>query len=77
MTWLDAPLTYDKVREGREPAEVLSPNDRKVLVTNLVRRGLTDQEIARLTRWTLYTAARIRDGLNLPPNHPSHSREVA
>lgn len=73
MSRLDAPLTYSQAREGREPAEVLSEHDRKVLMVNLVRGGLTDWEISSLTRWTLYTVARIRDGLNLPPNHPNHA----
>lgn len=69
MRPLDAPLLYRLVREGREPGEVLSPYDRRVLIRNMHREGATDQDIALVTRWTLFTVARIRDELDLPPNH--------
>ncbi|AUM18272.1 hypothetical protein CSW53_18120 [Rhodococcus ruber] len=69
MRPLDAPLLYRLVREGREPGELLSPYDRRILIRNMHREGATDQDIALVTRWTLFTVARLRDELGLPPNH--------
>ncbi len=76
MRPLDAPLLYRKVWEGREPGELLSPYDRRILVTNLHRMGWTDHQIASLTKWTAYTVARLRDELELPPNHPHTARKA-
>jgi hypothetical protein len=71
MARLDRPIQYRKVRQGLEPAEILTPYDRRVLITNLVREGMTDWDIADLTRWTLHVVSRIRDELYLQPNQPA------
>jgi hypothetical protein len=42
-----------------------------VLITNLVREGMTDQQISDLTLFSLYTTARLRDELYLQPNQPA------
>lgn len=60
--------TWQACWEGREPAETLDAAERELLVAFLVDAGLTDREIAAHTRMTLYTTARIRDRLDLPPN---------
>lgn len=59
---------YVAAREGLEPAEALSTGERRRLVTEFVVLGMTDLEIAELTRMTLYTTARIRRELGLEPN---------
>lgn len=68
MTRLDRPGQYRRARAGLEPAEVLTPFDRRVLIAALVRDGLDDIEIAEHTRWTTYTVGRLRDELRLRPN---------
>ena len=71
MPRLDRPIQYRKVRQGLEPAEILTPYDRRVLITNLVAEGMTDQQISDLTLFSLYTTARLRDELYLEPNQPA------
>lgn len=56
---LDRPLQYRKAREGVEPADALTQNDRDVLITNLLRTSRDVHEIARITRCTPYTIDRI------------------
>ncbi|ROP36266.1 hypothetical protein [Saccharothrix texasensis] len=56
------------VLAGREPAEALPTDQRAQLVDGLVRGGLTDTEIAERLHMTTYTAARIRERLQLHPN---------
>lgn len=65
---LDNPAAFDSALAGDLPAEALTPYDRRVLVDLLYRRGYSDQQIAAHTRWTLYTAARIRADLYSEPN---------
>jgi hypothetical protein len=77
MARLDRPIQYRKVREGLEPAEILTPYDRRVLITNLVREGMTDQQISDLTLWTPYVVARLRDELYLQPNQPARNEWIA
>ncbi len=69
--------TYNQAFAGRLPAEALSPKDRRLLVRQLVAAGLTDREIATRTRWTLYTAARIRESIPLPANQPQPESSAA
>ncbi|MGW1740498.1 hypothetical protein ACWCPQ_17000 [Nocardia sp. NPDC001965] len=68
--YADQPRAYEDAAAGVLPAEALTPRDRRLLVRELVADGLTDAQIARHTGWTLYTAARIRDSISLPPNQP-------
>ncbi|MDN5861749.1 MAG: hypothetical protein L0H84_24375 [Pseudonocardia sp.] len=49
-------------------AEALPRTQRLRLLTGLWRRGYTDQQIADALTYSLYTTARIRASLNLPPN---------
>lgn len=63
----DRPL-YRAALRGAAPAERLTPNDRGVLVAELVRRGMTDVQIAEHTRWTTYTATRVRESRGIPQN---------
>jgi hypothetical protein len=53
---------------GWEPAEILTPHDRRVLITDYVAQGHTDRQIAARTAWTDYTVARLRDELELTAN---------
>jgi hypothetical protein len=62
------PHLYAAALAGHEPAEALTTSDRRRLVAQLHRAGWTDADIAVHTALTTYTAARIRDGLDLPPN---------
>lgn len=66
----ERPFTYHSARAGKEPAEALTPNDRRRLVRELHAKGMTDVEIAEHTRQTTYTAARIRREMWLEPNVP-------
>ena len=54
--------------EGREPAESLTPQDREDLIGHLHRAGWSDEDMARHTRLSMYTTARIRDRIGLAPN---------
>ncbi|MFC9874824.1 hypothetical protein [Nocardia salmonicida] len=72
---VDKPAAYRAAAAGTLPAEALTPNDRRILVTELVYAGLTDLEIAIHTRWTTYTTVRIRESIYLPPN-PERSRDA-
>ncbi|SLG39626.1 Uncharacterised protein [Mycobacteroides abscessus subsp. abscessus] len=72
--YADRPHQFARARDGREPAESLTPRDRRQLMTLMVKHWRwTDTEIARHTKWTPYTVARIRDGLNLAPNKHERS----
>lgn len=65
-------IQYRAARLGREPAEALTTADRHRLVAELHRLGWTDVQIARHTRQTTYTSARVRELLGLPVNQPAH-----
>ncbi|WP_206489314.1 hypothetical protein [Rhodococcus sp. KRD162] len=67
MKRLDHPERFEQALAGRLPGEALSPYDRRVLVSTLVRRCMTDREISELTKWTDYTVVRIREHLGLEP----------
>ncbi|QCQ91756.1 hypothetical protein [Rhodococcus sp. SGAir0479] len=71
---LDNPIWFEAALAGTQPAEVLTPYDRRVLMAALVRRGMTDTEIATHTRWTTYTTARIRENCGLEPNRAGPER---
>lgn len=65
------PIQYQQVVHGLLPAEVLDPSDRRLLMHELVRaEHLSDIEISARTKWSLYTTARIREGLQLKANRP-------
>lgn len=49
-------------------AEALPRPQRLRLIRSLHRRGLTDVQIAEATAYSTYTAARLRQALDLPPN---------
>lgn len=55
---------------GLEPAEVLDPRMRELLVYELWADGWTDRQIAQHTRLTDYTVCRIRARLRLPMERP-------
>jgi hypothetical protein len=55
---------------GTEPAEALDSRWRTLLWFVLVEQGLTDLEIAELTRTSLYTTVRLRRRLGLEANEP-------
>jgi hypothetical protein len=59
---------YAAAFDGTEPAEALNSAERELLVCELHAAGLTDIEIAAHTRWSTYTANRIRERLGLPEN---------
>ncbi len=65
--------------EGREPAESLPTKDREDLVHHLVHDlGWTDVEIAKLTYLATSVVARLRERIELPPNHhETNTRAVA
>lgn len=76
---LDHPERYRLARDKGvtvEPAETLTPNDRRILIYTFWRWGWTDTEVAEWTGWTPYTAARLRTGLELEPN-TGKQQEVA
>lgn len=50
---------------GQEPAESLPTREREQLLMLLVSRGLSDVEIALVTRMTVYTTVRIRERLGV------------
>lgn len=60
---------YVAAREGDLPAEALPTHLRWLLVAELHRAGLSDVEIAEVTRLSTYTAGRIRARMGLKPNH--------
>ena len=64
----EQPKQFRLARDGAEPADALTPHDRRLLVELLHELGWTDLEISRHTRMTLYTTARLRDELWLRPN---------
>jgi transcriptional regulator with GAF, ATPase, and Fis domain len=66
------PIEMQNVIHGKEPAEALPTHQRQVIVRVLHRRGWTDADVADRLRMTLYTAARIRQDLRLPPNLTTH-----
>ncbi|WP_039828092.1 hypothetical protein [Nocardia testacea] len=68
--YADHPIHYAQAEAGQLPAEVLTPRDRRLLVRQLVAEGMTDDQIAQHTLWTLYTTARVRRSIGLPPNQP-------
>lgn len=49
-------------------AEALPRMQRLRLVSRLHEHGLTDAQVAELTAYSTYTAARIRSSLGLAPN---------
>lgn len=59
----ERPTAYRAAEAGQLPAEALTAHDRRLLVRQFVAAGMTDDEIAHRTLWTLYTAARIRESL--------------
>ena len=61
-------LNYRLALVGDIPAEALTTIEREDLVVMLWGRGWSDNEIARHTRMTLHTTARIRYRLELPPH---------
>lgn len=65
------------VRDGRVPAEALTPGDRERLVREFHTAGWTDIEIATQTRMTTYTTGRIRERLELQPNRPRKKEAAA
>lgn len=67
MKRLDHPERFQQALSGRLPGEALSPYDRRVLMSTLVGRCMTDREISELTKWTDYTVVRIREHLGLEP----------
>ncbi|GAB3372482.1 hypothetical protein [Amycolatopsis echigonensis] len=58
---------------GLVPADALSTVDRAAVVARLHGDGLTDGEIAEITRLTTYTTGRIRARLGLA----AHERKTA
>lgn len=64
----DSSEPYDAVLSGLAPAEALTTENRERVVISLVDRGMSDREIAELTRMTTYTTARIRDRLRMRAN---------
>lgn len=73
----DHPLQYSAARDGHEPAEALTPNDRDRLFLRLHALGWSDTDIAQHTKTTSYTTARLRAGLGLLPNRPGASTKGA
>jgi len=70
------PALIDACRRGTEPAELLTPSEREHLLFDLWAAGWNDLEIARHTRMTTYTVARIRSRIGLQA-HPSTKGAVA
>ncbi|MBH0778777.1 hypothetical protein [Nocardia bovistercoris] len=68
--YAENPRAYDAAERGELPAEALSPCDRRLLVRQFVADGMTDIAISQITRWTLYTTARIRESIGLEQNQP-------
>ena len=62
---------------GLIPAEVLPQHLRGQLVAELHADGWTDVQVAAHCRMTTYTAARIREGLELPANRPRETSGAA
>ena len=71
------PIRYAACITGRDVAEILDPHDRRMLIRELHAAGLTDVEIADLTRWTLYVVGRLRDELHLTPTLTHVESKVA
>lgn len=67
----ERPTAYQAAEAGQLPAEALTAHDRRLLVRQFVAAGMTDDEIAQRTRWTLYTTARVRESIDVPPNRPT------
>lgn len=57
--------------EGREPAELLTTQDREDLVWQLHALGWSDGQIADHTWMTEYTTARIRERIGLAEHEPA------
>ncbi|GAA0897858.1 hypothetical protein [Pseudonocardia zijingensis] len=77
-SFADHPIQYRAAWDGDEPAEALTPDDRRRLVMDLHDLGWDDERIARHTRQTTYTTARIRGQLGLLPNpRPGQQEGVA
>ena len=74
MRRLDHPGRFQQALDGDLPGEVLSPYDRRVLVSTLVGRCMTDREISEHTKWTDYTVVRIREHLGLDPVREADAR---
>jgi len=67
-TTADNAFRFRRAVNGFDPAEVLSPKDRRRLMRVLVEHWRwSDRQIERHTKWTLSTVARIREDLWLRP----------
>lgn len=73
----DEPTRYALALAGREPAEALTTRDRWRLVAEMHRAGMTDQAMAARARMTVFTAARIREGMGLRPRRDRVASGVA
>lgn len=67
---------YRRALEGEVPAESLPTFLRWRLVATLHRAGLSDVEIAEVSRMSTYTTARIRAGMGLKPNTCEQERNL-
>lgn len=67
---------YRRALEGDVPAEMLPTHLRWRLVATLHRAGLTDVEIAEISRMSTYTTVRIRAGMGLKPNNPQERKDI-
>jgi hypothetical protein len=76
MKRLDHPGRFAEALEGRLPGEALSSYDRRVLVSTLVGRCMTDREISEHTKWTDYTVVRIRENLGLDAVQPATGAQL-
>jgi hypothetical protein len=65
---LTSPRRLRRALAGQDPAEILPPAERDLLVRILCDRGWTDIHIAAHTLWTTYTVGRIRERLGIKAN---------
>lgn len=66
-----SPLLVADCWAGKEPAELLGPRERELLLFELWLKGWTDVEIAVYMKQSLYTTCRIRTRLELAARHPT------
>jgi hypothetical protein len=75
-----AAIAYSRLLEacwkGDLPAELLRPGDRDQLIYDLWKEGWTDAQVAVHTRFSTYTAARIRSRLGLAARPLRRGRET-
>lgn len=69
------PLLISRCWLGKEPAELLEPRERELLLFELWEQRWTDLQIATHMKQSLYTTCRIRERLGLPARRPR--REAA